>query len=151
MEDQEDWLVLLGSDGILDMLLVLGEELWVKLDVAGLVDTVNVSEASGNGKVWGDWGKSLVDGKNVLGLGVQRVVVNILVVNSILLTTGDTDFLETVSALFGTFGFKDLPSRAIASWGQRALGMRQWSRCCTQPTLHSDRSCGWRREARHAP
>ena len=39
VEDQEDWLVLLSSDGILDILLVLAEELWVQLDVSGLVDT----------------------------------------------------------------------------------------------------------------
>tara|TARA_R110002060_G_scaffold6120_4_gene9361 strand:- start:335 stop:463 length:129 start_codon:yes stop_codon:yes gene_type:complete len=39
VEDQEDWLVLLSSDGILDILLVLAEELWVQLDVSWLVDT----------------------------------------------------------------------------------------------------------------
>jgi hypothetical protein len=94
VEDEEDGLVLLGSDGVLDVLLVLAEELWVELDVAGLVDTVNVTEAGGDGEEWGDGGEGLVDGKDVLGLGVQGVVVNILVVDSVLLTTGDTDFLK---------------------------------------------------------
>jgi hypothetical protein len=93
VEDEEDWLVLLGSDGILNMLLVLAKELWVELDVSWLVDTVDVSETSGDGEVWGDWGESLVDGKNILWLGVKGVVVNILVVDTILLTTGDTNFL----------------------------------------------------------
>lgn len=93
MEDEEDGLVLLGSNGVLDVLLVLAEELWVKLDVAGLVDTVDVTETSGDGEEGGDGGEGLVDGKDVLGLGVEGVVVNILVVDSVLLTTGDTDFL----------------------------------------------------------
>lgn len=94
VEDEEDWLVLLGSDGVLDVLLVLAEELWVELDVTGLVDTVNVTEAGGDGEEGGDRGEGLVDGKDILGLGVKGVVVNILVVDSVLLTTGDTDFLK---------------------------------------------------------
>lgn len=100
VEDKEDWLVLLGSDRLLDVLLVLAEELWVELDVSWLVDTVDVSETSGDGEVWGDWGESLVDGENILWLGVEGVVVNILVVDTILLTTGDTDFLQQISILF---------------------------------------------------
>jgi len=55
VEDQEDWLVFLGSYGVLDKLLVLAEKLWVELDVSRLVDTMNVSETSGNGEVWGNW------------------------------------------------------------------------------------------------
>lgn len=100
VEDKEDWLVLLGSDGLLDILLVLAEELWVELDVSWLVDTVDVSETSGDGEVWGDWGESLVDGENILWLGVEGVVINILVVDTILLATGDTDFLQRISILF---------------------------------------------------
>lgn len=94
MEDEEDGLVLLGSDGVLDVLLVLAEELGVELDVTWLVDTVDVTETGGDGEEWGDGGEGLVDGKDVLGLGVEGVVVNILVVDSVLLTTGDTDFLN---------------------------------------------------------
>lgn len=94
VEDEEDGLVLLGSDGVLDVLLVLAEELGVELDVTWLVDTVDVTEAGGDGEEWGDGGEGLVDGKDVLGLGVEGVVVNILVVDSVLLTTGDTDFLN---------------------------------------------------------
>lgn len=93
MENQEDWLILLCSNGILDILLVLAEELWVKLDVSWLIDTVNVTETSSDGEVGGNWGQSLVDGKNILGLSVERVVVNIFIVNTILLSTSDTDFL----------------------------------------------------------
>lgn len=94
VEDEEDGLVLLGAYGVLDVLLVLAEELWVELDVTWLVDTVDVTEAGGDGEVWRDGGEGLVDGKDVLWLGVEGVVVNILVVDSVLLTTGDTDFLK---------------------------------------------------------
>lgn len=93
VEDQEDWLVVLGSNSLLDMGLVLAEELWAELDVTWLVDTVNVTETSGNREVWGDWGKSLVDSKDILWLSVKGVVVNILVVDTVLLTTGDTNLL----------------------------------------------------------
>ena len=55
---------------------------------------MNVSETSGDGEVWRDWGESLVDGKDILWLGVERVVVNILVVDTIFLTTSDADFLQ---------------------------------------------------------
>ena len=68
----------------------------MELDVAGLVDTVDVSETSGDREVWGDGLKSLVDGKDVLGLSVKGVVVDILVVDTILLTTGNTDFLKAI-------------------------------------------------------
>lgn len=55
---------------------------------------MNVSETGGNGEVWGDWRESLVDGKDILWLCVEGVVINILVVDTILLTTGDADFLR---------------------------------------------------------
>lgn len=91
VEDKEDGLVVRRANGVLDVLLVLGEQLGVELDVAGLVDTVDVAEASGNGEEGGDGGEPLVDHEDVLGLGVEGVVVNILVVDTVLLTTGDTD------------------------------------------------------------
>jgi hypothetical protein len=93
VEDQEDWRVLLGSNGILNVLLVLAEELWVELDISWFVDTMDVSKTGSDGEVWGDWRKSLVDGKDILWLSVKGVVVNILVVDTILLTTSDTDLL----------------------------------------------------------
>lgn len=93
MEDEEDGLVLLGLELLLDVGLVLGEELGVQADVAGLVHTVDITETSGNGEVGGDGGEGLVDGQDVLGLGVQGVVVDVLVVDTVLLTTSDTDLL----------------------------------------------------------
>lgn len=97
MEDKEDGLVLLVANLLLDVLLVTREELGVELDVAGLVDTVNITETSGNGEVRRDSNESVVDGEDVLGLGVEGVVVNILVVDTVLLTTGDTDFLISLA------------------------------------------------------
>lgn len=94
VEDEEDGLVVLGTSLVLDVLLVLAEELRAELDVTGLVDTVNVTETSGNGEEGRDLGKGLVDLVNVFGLGVEGVVVNALVVNTVLFTTGDTNFLH---------------------------------------------------------
>lgn len=93
VEDEEDGLVGGRTGLLLDVLLVLGEELGVELDVTGLVDTVDVTEASGNGEVGADGSEGVLDGQDVLGLGVEGVVVNILVVDTVLLTTGDTDLL----------------------------------------------------------
>ena len=94
VEDEEDWLLLVEFGLLLDVLLVLAQKLRVELDVARLVDTVDISESGSNGKVWRDWRESLVDLVDVFWLGVEGVVVNVLVVYTILLTTGDTDFLD---------------------------------------------------------
>ena len=85
--------LLLAVELLLGVKLVLLEELRVQLDVARLVDTVDVTETSSNGEVRADGGEGLLDSQNVLGLGVEGVVVNILVVDTVLLTTGDTDLL----------------------------------------------------------
>jgi hypothetical protein len=120
VEDEENGLVLLGASLLLDVGLVLGEELGVEADVAGLVDTVNIAETSSNGEVGGDGGESVVDGENVLGLGVEGVVVNVLVVDTVLLTTSDSNFLRLLAGMLLFKRNRDLPSRATASWGQRA-------------------------------
>lgn len=91
VEDEEDGLGVLGANGGGDVLLVLAEELGVQLDVARLVDAVDVAEASGNGEVGRDGGEGVVDVEDVLGLGVEGVVVNVLVVDAVLLATGDAN------------------------------------------------------------
>lgn len=98
VEDEEDGLVLLRAGLLLHVFLVLLEEFGVQADVAGLVDSVNVTEASGNREVRADAGKGIVDGEDVLGLSVQRVVVDALVVDAVFLTTGDTDFLRELAS-----------------------------------------------------
>ena len=98
VEDKEDRLVVVGLEGLLDVGLVLAEKLGVELDVAGLVNAVDVTEASGDREVGGDGGEGVVDVEDILGLGVEGVVVDILVVDTVLLTTSDTDFLNRVLA-----------------------------------------------------
>lgn len=122
VEDEEDGFVLLGAGLLLDVGLVALEQLGVQTDVARLVDTVDITETSGNGEVGADSGEGFVDGENVVGLGVQRVVVDGLVVNTVFLTTSDTDFLFTLASLFYLLnsGGEGLPSRATASWEQHA-------------------------------
>lgn len=100
VEDEENGLVLLGANLLLDVLLVTREELGVELDVAGLVDTVNITETSGNGEVGGDGSESLVDGEDVLRLSVEGVVVNVLVVDTVFLTTSDTNFLVLLASFY---------------------------------------------------
>lgn len=94
MEDQENRLVLLGTDGILDVFLVLAQQFRVKLDVAWLINTMNISEAGGYGEVWRDRRQGFVNVEDVLRLCIKRVVVDILIVYTILLTASDTNFLE---------------------------------------------------------
>jgi hypothetical protein len=54
---------------------------------------VHVAEASGDGEVRADRGEGVVDGEDVLGLGVEGVVVDVFVVDAVFLAAGDTDFL----------------------------------------------------------
>jgi hypothetical protein len=68
----------------------------MKLNISGLVDTVNVAEGGGYGEVGGDWRQGLVDVEDVLRLGIKRVVVDILIVNTILFTASDTNLLERI-------------------------------------------------------
>jgi hypothetical protein len=119
VEDEENWLLFLSSDGVLNKLLVLAEELWVKLDISWLVHTVDITETSGDREVRGNWLESLVNGKDILRLGVEGVVVDILVVDTVLLTTSNTDFLKALGyRLLHRNG--DVPFRATASLGQHA-------------------------------
>jgi hypothetical protein len=73
------------------VLLVVTEEFGSEGDVSGLVDTVNVSETGGNGEVGRDGVESSVDIVDIRGLGVEGCVVGVRVVDTILLTTSDTN------------------------------------------------------------
>lgn len=85
-------LLLVTADLLVGVLLVLAEELRPELDVSGLVNTVDVTKTGSDREVGRDGVKGRVDIPDVLGLGVERVVVDRGVVNTVLLTTGDTDF-----------------------------------------------------------
>ncbi len=121
MENQEDWLVLLGSNRLLDVFLVFGKKFRVKFDVTRLVNAMDIAKTSSNGEVWRDWRKSLVDGENILWLSVEGVVIDILVVNAILFATSDANLLELYVRYARLNGLAQaLPSQAIASWAQHA-------------------------------
>lgn len=66
----------------------------MQLDVTGLVDAVDVAEAGGDGEVGGDGGEGLVDVQDILGLGVEGVVVDVLVVDAVFFAAGNADFLS---------------------------------------------------------
>lgn len=102
VEHQEHWLVLLEAFLLLDILLMLLKEFWVELDISWLVDTVNVSETRSNGEVGRDLLQGSVDLVDILGLSVERVVINILIVDTVLFTTSDTNFLDFVSRVFSS-------------------------------------------------
>jgi hypothetical protein len=91
VEDKEEGKGVLRLELLVGVLLVHGEELGAELDVSGLVDTVNVSETGSDGEHGGDGGEGVVDVEDVLGLGVEGRVVDVRVVDTVLLTTGDTD------------------------------------------------------------
>ena len=91
VENQEQGLLVAVVQLLGGVLLVLSEDLGSELDVTGLVDSVHVSESGGDGKVGRDLGERLVDVKDVFGLGVQAGVVDLGVVDTVLLSTGDTD------------------------------------------------------------
>ena len=73
------------------VLLVVTEELGSESDVSGLVDTVDVSETGSDGEVGRDGVESSVDIVNVGGLSVEGCVVGARVVDTVLLTTSDTN------------------------------------------------------------
>ena len=86
----------------------------MQLDVAGLVDTVHVAEAGGNGEVGADLGQRSPDLVDIFGLGVEGVVVDVFIVYTVLLSTSDTNFL--VESVMPTNALEvPLPSQAIAS------------------------------------
>ena len=123
VEDEEEGLLLGGANLLLGEGLVLAKELGVELDVTGLVDTVDVSETGGDREVGRDGGKRGVNLVDVLGLGVEGVVVDVGVVDTILLTTSDSNLLQRRSEVATKPSTGEiLPSRATASWAQLSGG-----------------------------
>lgn len=71
---------------------MFSQKIGTKTDISGLVNTMNVSEASRNAEVGADLAKGIVDIPDVFRLSVQAVVVNSGVVDTIFFTTSDSDF-----------------------------------------------------------
>lgn len=91
VEDEENGLVVGGLELLLNIGLVLTQKSGLELDVTGLVDTVDVTESGGNGEVRGNGGELTVDIPDVLGLSVELGVGDVRVVDTVFLTTSDTD------------------------------------------------------------
>ena len=72
--------------------LVFGKELGVQPNISGLVNAVHVTERSCYAKVGADWRQCRVYVVYVLRLGVQAVVIDAGIVDTIFLATGNTDF-----------------------------------------------------------
>ena len=104
MEDKENRLWILGRQLVLDVLLVLGQQLGVKLHVARLVDSVDVAEACSNREVRTDWLQGLVDVIDVFWLCVEGCVVYALIVDAVFLATSDADFLWIMIRAASHFG-----------------------------------------------
>ena len=66
----------------------------MEFDIARLIDTVDVAKAGGDAEVGGNLGEGGPDVVDVLRLGVERVVVNVLVVNAILFAASNANFLQ---------------------------------------------------------
>ena len=93
MEDQEEGLVFLAVDLLFGIGLMLSEELRMQFNVSRLVHTMDISESRGDRKVGRNRGKGFVNLIDIFGLGVKGVVIDTGVVNTVLLTSGDTNFL----------------------------------------------------------
>lgn len=71
----------------------------MQLDIARLVYTVDVTEAGRDGEVRTDGGEGLVDVVDIFGLGIQRVIVDVFVIDAILLSSGNSDFLSLLVSI----------------------------------------------------
>ena len=77
---------------------------------------MDIAKTGRDGEIWANLGEGTVDVIDVLGLGVEGVVVNALVVNSIFFPACDTDFLlQRLEADPALRVRQDLPSPATAS------------------------------------
>ena len=91
VHDEVDGLLLVGAELLLGEGLVLAKSLGLERDIAGLVDAMDVAERGGDGEHVADLGEGLVHGPDLLGGGVELLGINILVVDTVLLATSDTD------------------------------------------------------------
>jgi hypothetical protein len=72
--------------------LVLGKKLGVQSDISGFVNAVHITKRSCYAEVGADRRQRSVYVVNVFRLGVQAVVVDASIVDTIFLTARDTDF-----------------------------------------------------------
>ena len=94
MEHEEYRFVLFCVVLLLDIRLVLGKKFGVELDIAGLVDAVNITKTSGDAEVGRDLREGGPDVVDIFGLGIERIVVDILVIDTVFFAASDTNFLS---------------------------------------------------------
>jgi hypothetical protein len=85
-------LLSLAANLLFRICLVLGKKLGVKSNISGFVNAVHITERSCYAKVGADWRQRSVYVVYVLRLGVQAVVVDASIVDTIFLATSNTDF-----------------------------------------------------------
>jgi len=85
-------LISLAANLVLDVFLVQAQNFWSQLDVTRLVNTVHITECSGNREIRADFAQRVVDLMNIAALRVKRSVVDISVINAVFFTASDTDF-----------------------------------------------------------
>lgn len=91
VEDELHWLVILASKLLLDVLLGVVKDDWLKVNITWGVHTVHVSERGGasEGGVR-DLAQLFVGIPDLLGLSVETAGVNVRVINTIFLASGNT-------------------------------------------------------------
>lgn len=85
------WLGGFTSQFLAHMLLVLTQKFGVKFDISGLVNTMDVSESSGDTEVWADGIQGRVDLPDVLRLSVELGVIDSGIIDAVLLATGNAN------------------------------------------------------------
>jgi hypothetical protein len=73
------------------LVLVLGEQLRVELDVAWRIHAMHISETGGDWEIRTNLWQGRIDLIDILRLGIERVIVDILVIDTILLSPSDPD------------------------------------------------------------
>mmetsp|Transcript_22653 Transcript_22653/g.34847 ORF Transcript_22653/g.34847 Transcript_22653/m.34847 type:complete len:380 (-) Transcript_22653:167-1306(-) len=91
VHNQENGLLQRRADLLLGVSLVVSKLLGRKLDISRLVHTMHITESGGDTEHVTNLGQSFVHSVDLLRGGVELLGVNILIVNSILLSSGNTD------------------------------------------------------------
>ena len=93
VEDKEHRLVFISSELLTDVFLGVVKDLGLQFNISWGVNSVNISERSGasEGSI-GNLGKLFVGVEDLLGLSVKTGRVDISVVNTIFLSSGDSEF-----------------------------------------------------------
>ena len=82
---------MLATDFVASVPLVLAQQIRVKFNISGFVDTMDITKGSSDAEVGRDLTQRIVDVIDVLWLGVKARVVNASVVDAVFFTACDAD------------------------------------------------------------